>query len=89
MNKRDQTLIDQERVVLYQVDDWMIGEFEKDRLRHPDHPLISHWCRGSWNYAFSSEYAMRAFIGHSLYECSGCEKRAPDRVITIHTMLVK
>ena len=87
--ERDRMLDAQKHVIHFQENDWLIGDTKEDQNSWPNHPLINHYCDGIWNYAFSSEYAMKAFRGFSLYKCSKCEEMAPDHIITIHTLMVK
>ena len=87
--KRDLMLDAQKHTVLFQENDWMIGDTKVNQNNHPDHPLINHYCNSIWNYVFSSEYAVRSFRGTCLYQCSNCEETAPDNIITIHSLMVK
>jgi hypothetical protein len=88
MTDQDMIIEAHRHVVLFREDDWMVSHQDSTQS-DPSHPLIYHWCQDIWSYAFSTEYAMKAFGGFSLYKCSRCEKRAPDHIITIHRMVIK
>lgn len=82
--ERDLLLEARNHAAYFQENDWAIGNSPEDDQRSP---VILHFCKKRWNYVFSSDYALLSFRGTVLYECSTCNEKAPDHLITIHTML--
>lgn len=81
--------------VVFQEDDWAIVEDGLTQVGNYDgEPWIVHCCSRadevvdsvSWNYVRSTEYALRINRPARRYACIQCEAKAPDLLITIHTL---
>ncbi len=85
--RREKALQSGWRILLFQEDDWVIGNSLKEV--EYQHPLVGHYCSSTWHYAFSTEYAYKNFNDGTLYRCWKCREMAPDNIITLHTMVIR